>query len=175
MDDIGIYEILVAEHEQMLHAYVLGIVKDFYVAEDICQDSFIQAYKQLPALKNKAAFPAWLRTIARNLACAELRRRKFEVPTDPEIIQGMEDIFLKLDVNVNPRSWQHKIAIVSNCVGKLPEKIYESCRLFYFEGKSVKEAAALLNTSVVAVLKRLERARVAITECVSRELQLEEI
>lgn len=174
MDHVDVYEILVAEHEGMLQAYVLGIVHDRFVAEDICQEAFVTGFQQLSTLKNKAAFPSWLRSIARNLAFAELRRRKLEIPTDPEIIQGMEEVFCALDANVNPKSWQERLQIVAVCVSRLPATFYDCCRLYYYDDRSVKEIAEILDTSLAAVLKRLERARVAITQCVEKQLSLEE-
>jgi RNA polymerase sigma factor (sigma-70 family) len=174
MNDIDVYEILVAEHEGMLQAYVLGIVHDRFLAEDICQEAFVLGFQQLATLKNKASFPAWLRSIARNLSFAELKRRKQEVPTDPEIIQGMEEVFGALDANRNPKSWQERLQVVANCVSRLPATFYDCCRLYYYDGKSMKEVAEILDTSLAAVLKRLERARVVITQCVEKQLSLEE-
>jgi RNA polymerase sigma-70 factor, ECF subfamily len=174
MTEVDIYEILVAEHEGMLHAYVQGLVHDSFLADDVCQEAFVQGYRRLSTLKDKAAFPSWLRSIARNLAFAELRKRKVEVPTDPDIIQGMEDVFGALDASKDPAPWGERLSIVAQCVSLLPVTLHDCCRLHYYEGKPLKEIAIILDSSLAAVLKRLERARVAVTHCVERKLQLEE-
>lgn len=170
--ELDIYEVLVAEHERMLHAYVLSFVHDPFLAEDICQEAFVLAFKQLKTLKNKAAFASWLRTIARNQAFAELRKRRVEVPTDPEILLGMEDIFQAIDAGASPAPWDERIRAVSECMAGLSSRLHDCCRMHYCDGKPVKEVADALGITVVAVLKRIERARVAIGRCVERKFQL---
>ena len=53
MKALDIYEVLVKEHEGMLHAYLLGMVGDPELAEEIAQEAFIQAYRKLNTLKKK--------------------------------------------------------------------------------------------------------------------------
>lgn len=173
--NLEIYEILVAEHEQMLHAYILGLVHDPFQAEDICQEAFVIAYRELSTLKNKAAFPSWLRTIARNLAFAELNKRRLEVPTDPEFLLGMEEVFTATDANTNPAPWEERTRAVRECMASLSTRLLDCCQLYYFEGRSMKDIAAHLGISIAAVLKRIERSRAAIGECVSRKLRLVKI
>jgi RNA polymerase sigma factor (sigma-70 family) len=93
MDQLGVYEILVKQNEQMLFAYIMGIIKDPSWAEDIVQEAFVKAYENLASLKNKEAFGSWLRTIARNVALTELKRKKKEITIEPQILIGMKDIF----------------------------------------------------------------------------------
>jgi RNA polymerase sigma-70 factor (ECF subfamily) len=174
MAELDLYQILVAEHQDMLHAYVLGLIRDPALADDICQETFIQGFRHLAQLKKKEAFPAWLRTIARHAAWAEMRRRGREVATDPGILQGMEDVFAALDPNPDASTWAERARQVRDCFERLPDTLKTCCRLYYYDGRSVKEAAAALKTSLAAALKRLERARTAIGECMEERLRLEE-
>jgi RNA polymerase sigma-70 factor (ECF subfamily) len=168
MAELDLYQILVAEHQDMLHAYVLGLVRDPSLTDDICQEAFIQGFRHLAQLKKKEAFPAWLRTIARHFAWAEMRRRGREV-------QGMEDVFSALDPSPDASTWAERARQVRECFEHLPDTLKSCCRLFYFENRSVKEAAAALKTSLAAALKRLERARTAIGACVEERLKLDEL
>ncbi len=174
MAELDVYEILVAEHQAMLRAYVTGLVGDASLAEDICQDAFVQAYRRLGQLKEKGAFPAWLRAIGRNLALAELKRRRRETAVDPQVLAGMEDVFAALDANPDGNAWEERALQVRSCFDRLPEPLRECCRLHYFKGFSAREAAEALGTSLAAVLKRLERARTALLKCVEDRLRLEE-
>jgi RNA polymerase sigma-70 factor (ECF subfamily) len=175
MEALEIYEVLVKEHEGMLQAYLLGVVGDSELAEDIAQEAFIQAYRKLATLKKKEAFAAWLRAIARNIAFAELRRRGREIATDPEVIQGMEEVFAVFDSHSKGNRWEERVAVVERCFKALPETLSTVCKLHYFEDHLVKDIANLLRISLSAVLKRLERARNAIRRCVERKLGLEEV
>ena len=174
MRGLDVYEILAAEHEAMLQAYILGLVRDPFLTEDICQEAFIQGFRKISTLKNKKAFPSWLRAIARNLALAALRRRGKEMPTDPELLAGMEEVFARFDENLSGSGWEERVRLVAECFERLDDTLKACCSLHYFEGKSVKEAATLLETSLAAALKRLERARLAIARCVGSRLGLED-
>jgi RNA polymerase sigma-70 factor (ECF subfamily) len=175
MEALDVYEVLVKEHDGMLQAYLLGIVGDSELAEDIAQEAFIQAYRKLSTLKKKEAFAAWLRTIARNIAFTELRRRGREIATDPEVFQGMEEVFTVFDTRTQGSRWEERVAVVESCFKALPETLSAVCKLHYFEDHLAKDIAGLLRISLSAVLKRLERARHAIRQCVERQLKLEEV
>jgi RNA polymerase sigma factor (sigma-70 family) len=169
---LDVYEVLVREHEKMLHAYLMGLVGDATLAEDIAQEAFVQAYRKLSTLRNKEAFGAWLRTIARNIALAALKRRGREIPTDPEVLRGMEEVFTSLDNRSLGGKWEERVTLVRNCFEDLPETLRSVCTLHYFEDQLAKDIAGVLRISLAAVLKRLERARQAIRQCVEKKLGL---
>lgn len=169
---LDVYEVLVREHEGMLHAYLMGLVGDAALAEDISQEAFVQAYRKLSTLKNKEAFAAWLRTIARNIAFAQLKRRGREIPTDPEVLRGMEEVFSSLDDRRLGSQWEERVTVVQRCFEALPETLHSVCTLHYFEDQLAKDIAGVLRISLAAVLKRLERARQALRECVEKHLGL---
>ena len=173
MDAIAAFEVLIREHEAMLHSYVLGIVGDPGLTDDVCQEAFVKAYHSLESLRDKGAFAPWLRAIARNLAGAECRRRHREIATAPEVLQGMEDVHGRLDDTSSESSWQERSRVVIECLNSLPETLQSSCRLHYLKQKTAKAVAAILDLSLAAVLKRLQRAREAIAECVSKKLGLD--
>jgi RNA polymerase sigma-70 factor (ECF subfamily) len=173
MKALDVYEVLVREHERMLHAYLTGLLRDPALAEDVAQEAFIQAYRKLDTLRNKEAFAAWLRAIAKNIALASLKRRGMEIPTDPVVLQGMEEVFNALDSRSLGESWEERAAIVKRCFEALPETLHTVCKLHYFEDRLARDIANALRISLSAVLKRLERSRHAIRECVEKNLRLE--
>jgi len=83
MNGLDVYEILVREHQDMLLAYVSGIVDDHALVEDVCQEAFIDGFRNLAALRRDESFPAWLRTIARHralLLCGNAIARRCSAP-----------------------------------------------------------------------------------------------
>ncbi len=175
LDQLDTYEILVREHEQMLQSYLLAMVRDPLLAEDLAQQAFVRAYQKLSTLKKKESFAAWLRTIARNLAIDQMKHRNREVPTDPAVIQGMEDVFLAVDAPGTVDTWAERVRAVKLCFGKLSEVLRQTCSLHYMEDMKVNDIARELSVSVSAVLKRLERGRATIRRCVEKQLGLEDI
>ena len=63
-DDDEAFNILVQRYQRGVHALVWRKVSDFHYAEEITQDTFLQAYKKLSTLKNPKQFAGWLYVIA---------------------------------------------------------------------------------------------------------------
>jgi len=171
---VDVYEILIREHEKMLLGFVLGIVRDPHLAEDVTQEAFVLAYRKLDSLRDKARFGSWIRRIAYNAAMMALRKRRRELPTDPMILAGMEDVFSAIDEQ-SDETWEDKARHVERCFDSLPQAQQECCRLFYFKNRKAREIAERLQTKLATILKRLERARSALRRCIERRLGLEEI
>ena len=72
-EQLHIYEILAKQHEPMLLAYILSLVADAQLAEDIAQETLLIAYRKIGTLKKPESFGAWLRGIARFEIFAALR------------------------------------------------------------------------------------------------------
>jgi RNA polymerase sigma-70 factor (ECF subfamily) len=174
MDPVDLYEVLVREHEAMLYAYLLALVRDPTLAEDIAQEAFVTGFRKLPTLRKKECFAAWLRTIARNIAYAELRRRNREVAWSEGVLQGVEDVFQPLDHSRAGETWDQRVRVLEECYHRLPDRLREVCRLHYFEGQAIREITDRLGVGLDAVKKRLERARDAIRLCVENQLKLDE-
>jgi len=171
MDQLDVYEILVKQNEQMLYAYILGIVRDHSRAEDIVQEAFIKAYENLSSLKNKEAFGSWLRTIARNIALVELKRSKKEISLEPQVLMGMEDIFCNVEKHSGDK-WSEKVQFVKECFESLPEPLNVPCKLHYFDNIKTAEIADLMQITLANVLKRLERSRYQLKVCVENKINL---
>ena len=54
------FDTLVRRHQRGVHALAWRKVSDFHYAEEITQDTFLQAYKKLSTLKNPNQFAGWL-------------------------------------------------------------------------------------------------------------------
>lgn len=175
MDSLDVYEVLVKQHESMLLAYALGLTHDPALAEEVVQEAFVIGFEKLDKLRNKASFAAWIRTIARNLAFAELRRRNREVPVDEQVLSGMDEVFSRFDAPLSDETWDDRVKVIRECFDHLPEKLRDVTRLHYFEDLSLRQITERLAVSLDAVKKRLERARDAIRDCAEKRLSLENI
>ena len=169
-DSLHIFEVLAKQHEAMLLAYILSLVADHKLAEDVAQQSFLIAYRKIGTLKNPEAFPAWLRGIARLEALAAMRRRNREFPVEPEVLQQLDEAYRCFEEQRPTESWEERFHLVEECYGRLPEALQTVCRLHYSEGQKAWQIAENLTVNMAAVLKRLERARNALRDCVRSKL-----
>jgi RNA polymerase sigma factor (sigma-70 family) len=67
-----------------VHAVVVRIVRDRDVAEEVCQDAFLSAWRNLAGLQDPASFGGWLLRIARNRAFDRSDREGRSTPVDGE-------------------------------------------------------------------------------------------
>src|SRR5688572_8975422 len=72
--ELAAYEALVVRFQDAAVAYAYARLGDFHLAEDAAQEAFVQAYRDLPALREPAAFAGWLRRIVGS-RCGRLTRR----------------------------------------------------------------------------------------------------
>jgi RNA polymerase sigma-70 factor (ECF subfamily) len=81
--DRAAFGTLYQEYGRLIHGVLLAHVA-YQDAEDLMQDVFVKALKQLPNLREPAAFPGWLIAIARRTATDYLRSRtSTPLPVDP--------------------------------------------------------------------------------------------
>ena len=83
--DLGAFDRVVRRFQDMAVGYAYSLLGDFSQAEDAAQEALIQAYRDLPALREPGAFPAWLRRIVHTQCYRSLRRRRPQiVPLEEE-------------------------------------------------------------------------------------------
>jgi RNA polymerase sigma-70 factor (ECF subfamily) len=114
-------------------------VKDQFIAEDVMQDAFIKAFKNIEMYKNEVAFGAWLKRIVINQSIDQLKKNKLDlVSINEEIIVSIED-----------DSWHFESDIsVDEIVSKiktLKEKYRLVLSLYLLEGYDHQEIAGILN------------------------------
>ena len=86
---------LIQTYYAYVYAIVIGIVNNPHDAEEVVQDTFVNAYRGLAQYEERKKFKSWLAEIARN--CARNRVRKQQMDTVPihevnEQISDTEDL-----------------------------------------------------------------------------------
>ena len=67
---------LVRKYQKQVHTLAWRKIRDFHIAEDITQETFLQAYQKLETLEDPTRFPRWLYVIADRLCIAWLRKNQ---------------------------------------------------------------------------------------------------
>lgn len=170
--DSEAYGQLVSETSSLVSSIALAIVRDFDLSRDVAQDVFLSAWRDLKSLRNPASFLPWLRQTVRNRAKTALRsgarRRKLGEA-------GMLDEMLPAVIDPGPSVTDRMILeeesqALAEALDSLPEETREVLTLYYREGQSVAQVAALLELSEVAVKKRLSRARASLRESLQERI-----
>ena len=153
------FELIVEQTKHRLFSYVMQLVANQHDAEDIAQEAFLKAYRNLHTFDGRARFTTWLYTIAKNTAFTHLRKRRSHQP-----IEEFEEI-LATDA---PDFSNEEANSIWKVARQLKPAFYETLWLFYAEGFSLKETAAILDTNAITVRVNLHRARSALGKKLAR-------
>ena len=125
-------------------------LKDYQLAEDITQETFLRVYRKYDLFENRASEKNWILKIAVNLCKNYMITHWFKdicVDFFPEK-EGKDLYETFLDKEM-----------ISRQIMKLPPKYKEVILLYYYQELSVKEIAGVLNQKETTILQRLKRAR----------------
>ena len=157
---------LFLENQAGLYGYVLSIVRDFSLAQDVVQDTFLIVTRKAAQFDPNTNFVAWVYTIARYEALAAMRRL-----ARPALA---EETLQLLFAQQEPGTPEHIIAIVRSCMQKLTPNVQRMLSLRYEDALKPAEIARLLGWTSNAVSVAICRARLEVRKCVRWSLQTEE-
>lgn len=143
-------------HGPILLRYLRRMTGNTESAEDLLQETFVQALRREDRLGDAVSPQAWLFAIARNLAISSLRRRKpaSRLPEDVPAVFREED----------PRAEAMRAAIL-----KLPAAQREALELRLRDELSYEEIAQALDIPVGTVRSRLHHAVKTLRETIRNE------
>jgi RNA polymerase sigma-70 factor (ECF subfamily) len=149
------FDLLVEQYERPLLRFLYGLVHDPELAADLCQDTFLSAYKASANIRQERELNvgAWLYTIALNHARGYLRRKK--------LLSWVPFVAARHDRPATTRDLASQAAQrdeLKDLLEHLPRE-QRACLLLHADGFRYAEIAQILNCSEGAVKLRVFRAR----------------
>ncbi|MEI6211580.1 MAG: sigma-70 family RNA polymerase sigma factor [bacterium] len=166
--DLNAYTEVVRATQDRLRAYVLWACPDPDVAEDIAQDVYLYAWRNMDKYETGTNFLAWLKKVAHfrilnraksSAAQAQRERRYF----DEFLFDIAAQTDLPLDA-VDPLD--SRMVILRKCLQKLPAKSLELIQQRYEKNLDAERLAKLLNKSAATIRVTLLRIREQLRRCV---------
>jgi RNA polymerase sigma-70 factor (ECF subfamily) len=171
--DYDAFEILVERHQGRVYRHLRKMVKDYGIAEDLLQETFLSAYKGLNSFSGNSSFATWLFRIATNTALMFLRKHR------PEIAQYDDDLKTPAHSGHTPGSAEFANTPldlllsdegrrkIEQAIDELPLMYRTVLMLRDIEGFSVREVSKITDSSEAAIKSRLHRARHSVREALS--------
>jgi RNA polymerase sigma-70 factor (ECF subfamily) len=176
--DRDAFEQLVVRHQQAVINFIYRSVPDLVEAEDLAQNTFVQAWKARQRYQASARFTTWLFTIARNLTLNELRRRaRHQHDSLEAAAEGDETSAGRPMVDresKSPAEQALRVEIeqrVAEAVADLPEHQRTAMLLCQDEDVSYEEIARVLGCSLSATKSVIFRARESLKQRLKPYLQ----
>ena len=153
MDSFEIYD----QHYQRIRRFILSMVRDEWVAEDLTQETFVRIQKSLSAVKDPAKLSFWIFRVAYNLCQDHFRSLKRSSSRQFELSEANE-AFKEATVQKSLEQCEMGMC-VQNLVMMLPEQLRNVIVLFDMAELSHREIAEILDTTVENVKVRSHRGR----------------
>ena len=157
------FDILLNRYESKVYTYVSYFVRNREVAEDLFQDIFMRVVSTIRSDKytEQQKFSSWLMRISHNIVIDYFRHQKNEknISNDETEVDLFNDIKYSDENNIETQMVrQQNMRGVQEIIKMLPKNQQEIIDLRYYQDKSFKEIAEILNCSINTALGRTRYA-----------------
>jgi RNA polymerase sigma-70 factor (ECF subfamily) len=146
---------LVSRHRRKLLFVMHGYTTNFDDAEDLVQETFVKAYRNIRKYKNKFKFSTWLFTIARHLAIDHYHQIRRDSVFETKACENISDTSEQADIS-DFGLW--------SLAEKLSPDQYHVLWFKYAGNMPIKEISRIMGKSQVNVKVLLYRARKNLTK-----------
>jgi RNA polymerase sigma-70 factor (ECF subfamily) len=165
-------ERLIRRHKNRVFAYILMIVKDKELAEDLFQDTFIKVINTIRSgsYKEEGKFIQWVMRIAHNLIIDYFRKAK-RIP----LVENREDFDIFDKVRIPVESVEERIITeqihkdVKKLIDYLPKEQREVLVMRHYGEMSFKDIAEVTNVSINTALGRMRYALINLRKLVNEK------
>jgi RNA polymerase sigma factor (sigma-70 family) len=122
-------------------------------AEDVLQEAFISAFKNLASYRGDASFGSWIKRIVVNKAINLLKKRKLEM------MQDNEDFDVPIEEPEEEYLPELSVGKVKHCIELLPDGYRSVLSLYLIEGYDHQEIAEIMGITESTSKSQLNRAK----------------
>ena len=176
-DDQQAFRQLVERHQERIFGYVMSMVRDRDVANDLFQETFFRAIRAMKQERGSYAprgkWLAWVLRIARNAVFDHMRARKKWTDVEMKDDEGISfwdrlpDAMASVDEQVDMR---RRIDLMEKCIQRLPDEQREVLALRHEVGMPFREIAELTDVSINTALGRMRYALLNLQKMMRMEL-----
>ena len=151
------------QHYAKVRKFILALVRDEWVADDLIQETFLRVQQNLEGLRDFSKLSSWIFRIAYNLCQDHFRQLKFarkEERIDQEGMEEFKEALIQKEPDIQKKLEQHQMGeCVQNQINLLPESLRTVLVLSDIMEFSHQEIADISGITAKNVKVRLHRAR----------------
>ena len=164
--DAQAYKELYQRYSKAMFNTCLRLLNNVTEAEDVLQDSFIEAFKNLQNFEYRTSFGGWLKQICVNRSINQLKKRKLDL-VDIEK-NGQYD--QAEETTIDEREILLKVEAVKRSIMALPDGYRTVLSLYLLEGYDHEEIAGILNVAESTTRTQFIRAKQKLLHLLKNEL-----
>jgi RNA polymerase sigma factor (sigma-70 family) len=155
---------IVRRYQSLIASLAYSATGSLSQSEDLAQETFIAAWKDLKALHEPQRLAAWLCGIARRIAANALRRRQRDPAQEAAPLELVAEAPAPDAIPVERAISHEEETLLWRSLEQIPDTYREPLVLFYREDQSIERVARALGLSQEAVRQRLSRGRKLLEE-----------
>ena len=160
--DVHSFELLIGRYQKQVYSYILTLVKDKQLADDVFQDTFVKVIQTIRSkgYKDDGRFVQFAMRIAHNLVIDHFRKEN-RIPT---VESSSEDYNYIDNVPITDHSVEQGMIVdqvhsdLHRMIAFLPDEQREVLRMRIFDDMSFKDIADITNVSINTALGRMRYA-----------------
>jgi len=153
------FERLVTKYQSLVCAITYSATGDIEKSEELAQETFVRAWKNLTQLRDQTRFKFWLCSIAKSTIKNHFRDRKRDIISKAGQITDASSISSSASDPAQNLIAKEQQAVVDQALQALPESYRQPLILFYRQEQSTTQVADLLDLTEDNVRTRLSRGR----------------
>lgn len=168
-DRRGAIAAMMEAHEETVFAYCVRELRDRELAEDVAQQVFTEAHRDLARFRGEATLRTWLIGIAHHRCADAIKaraRRSSKIQLDTE---GIDDHVAPDEAPAERLDQARLVAALEDCLQELSPEIRETVLLRFLSGMTYEEMAPLLGRKADTLCVRVARALPILKRCLERK------
>ena len=168
--DSRAFDILVVKYQDRLIYSVYKFCKDLELSQDITQEAFVKAFRNIDKFRGESSFYTWIYRIAINTAKNYFSNKSRGAETYNEDIldNALSDMSLNSDNPETLLAAEEMKDAVNQAFQNLPDEIRSTLSLREYDGLSYEEIAKVQNCPIGTVRSRIFKGRELINETFSK-------
>ena len=168
--DSRAFDILVVKYQDRLIYSVYKFCKDLELSQDITQEAFVKAFRNIDKFRGESSFYTWIYRIAINTAKNYFSNKSRGAETyNEDVLDGaLSDLSLNSDNPETLLAAEEMKDAVNQAFQNLPDEIRSTLSLREYDGLSYEEIAKVQNCPIGTVRSRIFKGRELINETFSK-------
>jgi len=168
--DVKAFDILVVKYQDRLVYSVYKFCNDFELSQDIAQEAFVKAFRNIDKFRGDSSFYTWIYRIAINTAKNYFSNKSRGAETYNEDIldNALSDMSLNSDNPETLLAAEEMKDAINQAFQNLPDEIRSTLSLREYDGLSYEEIAKVQNCPIGTVRSRIFKGRELINETFSK-------
>jgi RNA polymerase sigma-70 factor (ECF subfamily) len=156
--DANSFRFIIKNYKDIAFSLAMSVVKDEFVAQEVLQISFVNAFTKLSTFNGKSKFSTWLYRIVINEAFKAIKKQKSEILTfgGASVFTTSEIDFFSLGINADEQRFY-----INEALKMISSRESLILRLFYLEENSIEEIAEITGWTTSNIKVLLHRARIS--------------